>query len=83
MSVRLDKWLQVARMFKTRTQATRACATSRVRVNGLVAKPHRALAIGDLVELDQGDWARVLEVVELRGKPLPKAEAARSPSSRK
>ncbi len=77
MAVRLDKWLQVARMFKTRSQATRACAASRVRVNGLVAKPHRPLAVGDRVELEHAGWGRILEVVELRDKPLPKAEAPR------
>ena len=75
MSVRLDKWLQVARVFKTRTQATRAVDLNRVRVNGQPAKPHRALAPGDRVEVEVGDWTRVLVVRELADKPLPKAEA--------
>jgi len=77
MSVRLDKWLQVARAFKTRTQATRACSLGRVRVNGSVAKPHRNLALEDRVEFEKGDWPRVLIVKELWDRPLPKAEAAR------
>lgn len=77
MAVRLDKWLQVARAFKTRTQATRACAAGKILVNGLVAKAHRPLVIGDRVEIDKGEWTRVLEVVELRDKPLPKKEAGR------
>jgi ribosome-associated heat shock protein Hsp15 len=76
MSVRLDKWLQVARMYKTRTQATHACDLGRVKVNGQQAKPHRQLVPGDRVELLQGDWERVLIVKELRDKPVPKAEAA-------
>ncbi|HET9226947.1 MAG TPA: RNA-binding S4 domain-containing protein [Thermoanaerobaculia bacterium] len=75
MSVRLDKWLQVARMFKTRTQATHACDLGRVQVNGQTAKPHRQLAIGDRVELSQGDWDRILVVRELKDRPVPKAEA--------
>jgi len=75
MSVRLDKWLQVARMFKTRTKATHACDLGRVRVNGQSAKPHRQLAVGDRVELTQGDWERVLVVQDLKDKPVPKAEA--------
>jgi ribosome-associated heat shock protein Hsp15 len=75
MSVRLDKWLQVARMYKTRTKATDACDLGRVKVNGQPAKPHRALAPGDRIELLQGDWERVLIVKELRDKPVPKAEA--------
>ncbi|HWN42201.1 MAG TPA: RNA-binding S4 domain-containing protein [Thermoanaerobaculia bacterium] len=75
MSVRLDKWLQVARMFKTRTKATHACDLGRVRVNGQSAKPHRQLVVGDRVELTQGDWDRVLIVQDLKDKPVPKAEA--------
>ncbi len=75
--MRLDKWLQVARAFKTRGQATRACTLGRVRVNGAVAKPHRRLAIGDRVEVERRDRFLILEVRELRDRPLPKAEAAR------
>lgn len=77
MSVRVDKWLQVARVFKTRSQATKACTLSRVRVNGERTKAHRNLAIGDHVEVEIGDWTRVLEVRELHDKPLPRKEASR------
>ena len=75
MSVRLDKWLQIARMFKTRTRATHACDLGRVLVNGQPAKPHRHLALEDRIELKQGDWQRILVVKELRDRPVPKAEA--------
>lgn len=75
--VRLDKWLQVARVFKSRTQATHACELGRVKVNGQAAKPHRSLALGDRVEVEKGDWERILVVRELHDKPLPKTEAAR------
>lgn len=76
MSVRLDKWLQVARVFKTRTQATHAVDLNRVRVNGQTAKPHRNLVLGDRIEVQLGEWTRVLIVKELQDKPVPKAEAA-------
>ncbi len=76
MSVRLDKWLQVARMFKARTKATHACDLGRVLVNGQPAKPHRHLVLGDRIELKQGDWQRILIVQELQDRPVPKAEAA-------
>jgi ribosome-associated heat shock protein Hsp15 len=76
-TVRLDKWLQVARVFKTRTQATHACTLGRVRVNGDRAKPHRHLHLDDKVEVDLGDWRRILIVRELRDRPVAKAEAAK------
>jgi ribosome-associated heat shock protein Hsp15 len=73
--VRLDKWLQVARMFKTRTQATHACELGRVQVNGMSAKPHKLLAVGDKIELSQGDWERILIVKDLQDRPVAKALA--------
>lgn len=76
-TVRLDKWLQVARVFKTRSQATKACTHSRVRVNDQPAKAHRNLALEDRVQVEFGDWHRILVVKELRDKTLPKKEAAR------
>ncbi len=75
--VRVDKWLQVARVFKTRSKATHACNLSRVKVNGTTAKAHRNLSLEDRVEVEYRDWQRVLVVKELRDKTLPKAEAPR------
>ncbi|MEM6702928.1 MAG: S4 domain-containing protein [Acidobacteriota bacterium] len=72
-SVRLDKWLHVARAFKTRSQATKACANGRVRVNDQIAKAHRSVAIGDRIEVELKDWTRILIVKILRDKTLPKA----------
>ena len=77
MGVRIDKWLQIARVFKTRTQATKACTVGRVRCNGTISKPHRALKLEDQIEIRFRDWTRVLLVKELRERPLPKADAAR------
>lgn len=75
IDVRLDKWLQVARVFKTRSQATKACNLSRVKVNGTTSKAHRSLSVGDRIEVEKNDWTRVLEVKELKDKPVPKAQA--------
>ena len=75
MSVRLDKWLQIARVFKTRSQATHAVDLNRVRVNGQTVKPHRNLLPGDRIEVQLGEWTRVLIVKELRDKPVSKEEA--------
>ena len=45
--VRLDIWLDVACLFKTRSQAQAACTTGRVEVNGQHGKPHRLVRPGD------------------------------------
>ncbi len=78
MDVRIDKWLFVARVFKSRTLAGRACELSRVRVNGVAVKPHRLVALGDRIEAEvTPDWTRVLVVRELAEKTLPKVEVPR------
>ena len=46
-SVRLDVWLDVACLFKTRSEAQRACRNGKVDVNGATAKPHRDVRPGD------------------------------------
>ena len=46
-NLRLDVWLDVACLFKTRSEATRACRLGKVSVNGVAAKPHRDIRIGD------------------------------------
>jgi ribosome-associated heat shock protein Hsp15 len=78
VSVRLDKWLHVARVYKTRSLATKACELSRVTVNGTGVKAHRELKIGDRVEAEvASDWTRVLIVRELAEKTLAKTEVPR------
>jgi ribosome-associated heat shock protein Hsp15 len=46
-AVRLDVWLDVSCLFKTRSEAQRACKAGKVAVNGAAAKPHRELRTGD------------------------------------
>lgn len=75
MTVRLDKWLQVARIFKTRTLSQRACAGGRVKVNGTTAKGHRPVSIDDRLEVSFGDWTRVLVVKKIEPRPVAKALA--------
>ena len=49
-NLRLDKWLWQARFFKTRTLATKYVQTGKLRVNSaLVAKPHYAVKVGDVL----------------------------------
>jgi ribosome-associated heat shock protein Hsp15 len=51
--VRLDKWLWVARFFKTRSLAAEAADRGRIDVNGQPAKPARELRPGDTLVLRQ------------------------------
>jgi ribosome-associated heat shock protein Hsp15 len=46
-AVRLDVWLDVACLFRTRSEAQKACKGGKVDVNGQSAKPHREVRAGD------------------------------------
>lgn len=74
--VRLDVWLDVACVYKTRSAAQKACNGGKVEVNGQRARPHRVLRVGDEVRLTRGPGRRQLLVVAaLASQHLPKAEA--------
>jgi len=75
-SVRLDVWLDVSCLFKTRSQAKEACEGGKIDVNGSRAKPHRELRVGDRISLAgrTGD-RREIVVRALADRSLPRAEA--------
>ena len=52
--MRLDAWLDVACLFKTRSEAKRACEGGKVLVNGGPGKPNRALREGDRIRISRG-----------------------------
>ena len=53
-TLRLDVWLDVACLFKTRSEAKRACEGGKVEVNGDHAKPNRAVREGDRIRIGRG-----------------------------
>ncbi len=75
-TVRLDVWLDVACLFRTRSEAKRACEGGKVEVNGGRAKPHREVRPGDEIVITRplGRRQRV-RVAGLAEKHIPKPEA--------
>ncbi len=75
-AVRLDTWLDVACLFKTRSQAQTACKGGKVEVNRERAKPHRKIRPGDEIRITMpGGWRRIVVVRELAEKHVPRAVA--------
>jgi ribosome-associated heat shock protein Hsp15 len=74
--MRLDQWLDVACLFKTRSEAQKACKGGKVDVNGQAAKPHREIRPGDELVISRplGRRQRVV-VVALAEQHIPKAQA--------
>ena len=75
-TARVDQWLWAVRLFKTRSQATAACRSGHVRINGHRAKPATLVRVGDRVEARAGDRDRELEVVTLIDKRVSAPIAA-------
>jgi ribosome-associated heat shock protein Hsp15 len=74
--VRLDVWLDVACLFKTRSEAQRECKVGRVSVNRVVAKPHREVRVGDEVVITRPLGRRQIVVVRaLADQHIAKADA--------
>ncbi|PKO84078.1 MAG: RNA-binding protein [Betaproteobacteria bacterium HGW-Betaproteobacteria-11] len=74
---RLDKWLWVARFFKTRSLAAQAIAGNKVKWNGSPAKPAREIAVGDRLEIRSGETCREVIVSDLAAQRRPAGEARR------
>jgi ribosome-associated heat shock protein Hsp15 len=74
--VRLDIWLDVACLFRTRSEAQRACKGGKVDLNGQAARSNRDVKPGDVIEITrpQGRRQRVV-VVSTTDRHIPKAEA--------
>ena len=73
---RLDIWLDVACLFRTRSEAQKACKAGKVDVNGQTAKPNRLLRIGDELAIGRpfGRKQRVV-VRALADRHVAKADA--------
>ena len=74
--VRLDVWLDVSCLFKTRSEAQRACKGGKVDVNGQSGKPHRTIKTGDQILISRESGRRqTVVVVALADKSIPRGDA--------
>ena len=75
-AVRIDVWLDVSCLFRTRSEAQKACKGGKVDVNGQPGKPHRMVRAGDALDITRAFGAKQAVVVRaLAERSLPKAEA--------
>ena len=75
-SVRLDKWLWAARFYKTRSLATDAVESGKIKLNGERPKPAKAVKIGDSLDVRSGPYTFAITVLGLSDKrgPAPVAQ---------
>ena len=76
MNVRLDVWLDVACLYRTRSEAQQACKSGKVSISGVAAKPNRLLRIGDELEIGRPFGRKQRIVVKgLADRHIAKVEA--------
>jgi ribosome-associated heat shock protein Hsp15 len=76
VTLRLDVWLDIACLFRTRSEAQKACKIGRVDVNGQPARPHREIRPGDEIVISRPMGRKQTVVVRgLADRHMPKADA--------
>jgi len=72
---RLDKYLWSIRLFKTRTQATDAIDSGKVKMNGAGVKPSRSVSIGEQYQIKTEAGKKTIKVTGLIDKRVGYEEA--------
>lgn len=66
--VRIDKWLWSVRIFKSRTMATDACKSGRVKIKEASVKPSYLLQVGEYIEVRKNGFTLQYKVNTLLEK---------------
>lgn len=74
--MRLDKWLWVARFFKTRHLAAEAIGRGKVQIEGQRTKPGRSVRPGTRLSVHKGPLEWQIEVLAISKQRRPASEAA-------
>ena len=76
VAVRLDVWLDVACLFRTRSEAQRAIKGGKVEINNHRAKPHREVHSGDTICITRTNGIKqIVEIHTLAERHLSKPDA--------
>ena len=75
-AIRIDRWLWYARMFKSRTKASRLCREGRIRVDGrVIRKADHRVTPGSVLTVPTARDIRVVRVLSVGIRRGPPAEA--------
>ena len=72
---RVDKWLWVARFFKTRSLANQAVSGGKIQVDGKRVKPARTVTAGSRIRIRKGpnQWDIIVKSTAAQRQPSPQA----------
>ncbi len=72
--MRIDSYLKITGVFKSREQARKACRNGFVYLNGAPAKPSSEVKIGDIVEIKLPTREAKIRVIGIPLRNIPKKE---------
>ena len=73
--MRVDKWLSSVNVVKRRTIAQDMVKSGVVYINGVVAKPSKAVKVGDKIKIEYLKGAKEYEVLDIpTTKTIPKSK---------
>lgn len=63
LNIRIDKWLWMVRLFKTRSMATDACNAGKVKMNGTNLKPSKVVKSDEIYTVRIGQLEKSVQVI--------------------
>jgi len=66
--LRIDKYLWAIRLYKTRTMATNACNSGKIKIDNVSIKPSRLIQVGDHIKLRHNYQYKTIQVEKLIAK---------------
>lgn len=63
--MRIDKWLWSVRIFKSRSIATQACKSGKIKVNASKCKPARTVLVNDFISVDKKGLKLEFKILQL------------------